>query len=161
MRWILYLMRYHRRFGRRNRASSTKKPPRSVEKVKEERAAVRSRFLPIFISNRYVRAGARIARPPGWFPSSALGRPSRLSAGRQNPPGGSNSNNAESTWQHWFSDAAPREKTGEGGGVRDVGSVPCTPSSFFRSLNQFSLMTFKRLKNDWFDQGVSALKGYS
>ena len=43
----------------------------------------------------------------------ALGRPSRLSAGRQNHPGGSNSNNAESTWQHWFSDAA-REKTGRG-----------------------------------------------
>ena len=54
------------------------------------------------------------ALPVGSPLQPSVGRPSGLSAGRQNHPGGSNSNNAESTWQHWFSDAA-REKTGNEG----------------------------------------------
>ena len=70
-RWILYLLRYHRRRRRRrrNQASSTKN---RVGRVKEgESGFGGGRFLTIFISNRYVSAGALPPGPPRSRPQAA------------------------------------------------------------------------------------------
>ena len=139
-RWILYLLRYHRRHRRRrrNQASSTKN---RVGRVKEgESGFGGGRFLTIFISNRYVSAGALPPVPPRSRPQAAAlsllpgltlsgaSKSSRRARIRNN----SESNLATSNpMTPLVEEGRKRQARERGRGRRGVGGCsrsPCTPS---------------------------------